>query len=82
LYDSKGRERLESKADLASRGVESPDRADALIGGIMMRLQADPFAFDPAGRQTMHQQMQQTLRQMERQRSPFAVEHVNWDLLR
>jgi hypothetical protein len=31
LYDSKGRERLESKADLASRGVESPDRADALI---------------------------------------------------
>jgi hypothetical protein len=32
LYDSKGREKLESKADLAARGVESPDRADALIG--------------------------------------------------
>ena len=31
LYDSRGRERLESKADLKSRGVESPDRADALI---------------------------------------------------
>jgi hypothetical protein len=25
LYDSRGREKLESKADLASRGVESPD---------------------------------------------------------
>jgi hypothetical protein len=34
-YDSKGREKLESKADLRSRGVESPDRADALIGSIM-----------------------------------------------
>jgi phage terminase large subunit len=32
LYDSKGREKLESKADMRSRGIESPDRADALIG--------------------------------------------------
>jgi len=36
LYDSKGRERLESKADLRTRGVESPDRADALIGAIVL----------------------------------------------
>jgi hypothetical protein len=36
LYDSKGREKLESKADLAARGVESPDRADALIGAIVL----------------------------------------------
>jgi hypothetical protein len=36
LYDSKGRERLESKADLRARGVESPDRADALIGSIVL----------------------------------------------
>jgi hypothetical protein len=36
LYDSKGRERLESKADMQARGVESPDRADALIGAIML----------------------------------------------
>jgi hypothetical protein len=36
LYDSKGREKLESKADLRARGVESPDRADALIGAIML----------------------------------------------
>jgi hypothetical protein len=35
LYDSKGREKLESKADLRARGVESPDRADALIGAIV-----------------------------------------------
>jgi hypothetical protein len=27
--DSRGREKLESKADLRARGVESPDRADA-----------------------------------------------------
>jgi hypothetical protein len=36
MYDSRGRERLESKADLRARGVESPDRADALIGAIIM----------------------------------------------
>jgi len=80
LYDSKGRERLESKADLKSRGVESPDRADALIGAVMMRLTADPYAFDPAGRQAMNELMHQALRQMERQQL-IPVEHVNWDLL-
>jgi hypothetical protein len=36
MYDSRGRERLESKADLRARGVESPDRADALIGAIIL----------------------------------------------
>jgi hypothetical protein len=36
LYDSRGREKLGSKADLASRSVESPDRADALIGAVML----------------------------------------------
>jgi hypothetical protein len=81
LYDSKGRERLESEADLQARGVESPDRADALIGAVMMRLSADPYAFDPAGRQAMHEMMDQTIRRMERNRSRFAVEHVNWDRL-
>src|SRR5215469_16594888 len=36
MYDSRGRERLESKADLRARGVESPDRADAIIGAIIL----------------------------------------------
>ncbi len=36
LYDSKGRERLESKADMRAIGVESPDRADALVGAVML----------------------------------------------
>jgi hypothetical protein len=36
LYDSKGRERLESKADMRARGLESPDRVDALIGAVML----------------------------------------------
>jgi hypothetical protein len=36
MYDSKGREKLESKADLRARGIESPDRADAIIGAIVM----------------------------------------------
>jgi hypothetical protein len=40
LYDSRGREKLESKADLRARGVESPDRADALIGAIVLGQEA------------------------------------------
>jgi hypothetical protein len=36
MYDSRGRERLESKADLRARGIESPDRADAVIGAIIL----------------------------------------------
>jgi hypothetical protein len=40
LYDSKGRERLESKADMRARGLESPDRADAIIGAIMLGIGA------------------------------------------
>jgi hypothetical protein len=36
LYDSKGREKLESKADMRARGVESPDRADAVVGAVML----------------------------------------------
>ena len=31
---------MKSKADLASRGVESPDRADALIGAIVLGIDA------------------------------------------
>jgi hypothetical protein len=40
LYDSKGRERLESKVDMRARGLESPDRADALIGATMLGIGA------------------------------------------
>jgi hypothetical protein len=40
LYDSEGREKLESKADLRARGVESPDRADPLIGAIVLGQEA------------------------------------------
>jgi phage terminase large subunit len=79
LYDSRGRERLESKADLKARGVESPDRADALIGAIAMRLAQDQFAFDAVGRQQMSAMMQQTLRQMERQRPVGCEPYVNWN---
>ena len=38
LYDSKGREKLESKTDMRARGLESPDRADAVIGAAVMSL--------------------------------------------
>ena len=37
-YDSKGREKLESKSDMRSRGLGSCDQADALVGSIMLAL--------------------------------------------
>jgi hypothetical protein len=52
----------------------------AFLALSLARLGTDQFAFDPAGRQAMHELMQQTIRQMERQQL-FPVEHVNWDLL-
>ena len=82
LYDSKGRERLESKADLASRGVESPDRADALIGAYyMLGIGSDPYALNPVAKEAMHEMMDQTIRKLERTQSPFAEPHVNWELM-
>ena len=33
--DSKGRLQLESKADMRSRGLASPDRADAVLGAML-----------------------------------------------
>jgi hypothetical protein len=84
LYDSRGRERLESKADLKSRGVESPDRADALIGAVMMRLTADPYAFDQAGQQAMLEALQSARRMMERsieRNGDFRTPYVDWNLV-
>jgi hypothetical protein len=51
IYDSKGRERIEPKSDLAAGGIESPDRAEAIIGAAMMRLEQDGFAFNATSRQ-------------------------------
>jgi hypothetical protein len=59
LYDSKGREKLESKADLRARGVESPDRADALIGSLILGQKSqidwrDAIVFQREARHWMH----------------------------
>jgi hypothetical protein len=48
----------------------------------MMRLAADPYAFDQAGGQAASELMQWSLRQMERTRCPFITEYINWDMLR
>jgi hypothetical protein len=72
IYDSRGRERVEPKADLRARGVESPDRGDALIGSVMMRLTSDSFAFDPAGRATHSELMEKSLRVLEQNQALFG----------
>jgi len=47
----------------------------------MMRLAADPCAFDQVAGQAVSELMQWSLQQMERSRSPFAVEHVDSNLV-
>jgi hypothetical protein len=74
LYDSRGREKLESKADLASRGVESPDRADALIGAVMMGPGSDPYVLNPSAHRMYLDMMQElTIRNQE---DPWRVERI------
>ena len=41
------------------RSVESPDRADALIGAVMMGIGSDPCAVNPGAREQMLAAMQQ-----------------------
>jgi hypothetical protein len=66
LYDSRGREKLESKADLANRGVESPDRADALIGAVMMGPGSDPYVLNPSAHRMYLEMMEElTIRSLE-----------------
>jgi phage terminase large subunit len=48
-YDSRARERLETKDEMRARGLVSPDRADAFVGAIYLRLMKNIHSFDPAG---------------------------------
>jgi hypothetical protein len=53
-----------------------------LIGAVMMGIGSDPYALNPRARQAMHEMMDQTIRRMDRNRPPFAVEHVNREFMR
>jgi hypothetical protein len=74
LYDSKSREKLESKADLAARGVENPDRADALIGAIVLGLESQiDWKEAPAFQKEIKRQMQ-----FDYQRTGRGRPHIEW----
>ena len=79
LYDSKGREKLEPKADMKSRGVESPDRADALIGAIMMGMGSDPFALAPGVKSQMQRDLATVTQYQEKHKNPFATPFINFN---
>jgi phage terminase large subunit len=74
LYDSKGREKLESKADLRARGVESPDRADALIGSIIL---AGASQIDWKAALAFNQQIKDQLR-LDYLRTGRGRPHIDW----
>jgi phage terminase large subunit len=76
LYDSKGREKLESKADLAARGVESPDRADALIGAIVLGI--DRHGTDWQELREINQELRRRERLGIGVNSMFPRRHIEW----
>jgi hypothetical protein len=76
LYDSRGREKLESKADLASRGVESPDRADALIGAVMMGPGSDPFVLNSRAHRALLEMMQELT--ICNEEDPWRVDRIQF----
>jgi hypothetical protein len=74
LYDSKGREKLESKADLRARGCESPDRADALIGSIIL---AQTSQIDWKAALAFQKQIKDQLR-LDYLRTGRGRPHIDW----
>jgi phage terminase large subunit len=74
LYDSKGREKLESKADLRARGCESPDRADALIGSIIL---AQMSQIDWKAALAFQKQIKDQLR-LDYLRTGRGRPHIDW----
>jgi hypothetical protein len=63
---------------MASRGVESPDRADALIGSVMLGIGSNPYALYPNGQEFMAKELEKVNRTMESRRTPFAVPYVDF----
>jgi hypothetical protein len=78
ISDSDGRDRLEPKHIYRAREGGSPDRADAVVGAVMLQVLNNKFAFDPAGRQQMTAQLQQCSRLMERSRSVGYMPHIDF----
>jgi phage terminase large subunit len=78
-YDGKGRVAIESKRDMKSRGLSSPDLADAVIIACMTGWGGLPQNLNPKVHAQTLAAMEQINRRMERNRSPFAVEYVDWN---
>jgi predicted RNA binding protein YcfA (HicA-like mRNA interferase family) len=66
--------RNHSKPHHSGRGVESPDRADALIGAVMIGPGSDPYVLNPKAHQSLLEMMQElTIRNEE---DPWRVDRI------
>jgi phage terminase large subunit len=74
MYGSKSREKLESKADLRARGVESPDRADALIRAIVLGAESQ---IDWKEAMAVHKEIKHQM-QLDYQRTRRGRPHIEW----
>jgi hypothetical protein len=64
---------------MKARGLSSPDLADAVILACMTGWGGLPQNLNPRVHAQALAAMEQLNRRMERNRSPFAVEHVDWN---
>jgi hypothetical protein len=78
MYDSRGRERLESKADLRARGIESPDRADAIIGAIVMAQDRQSAIATARELRELSQILRRDPRGSGRYGGVFGRTHLDW----
>jgi len=78
-YDGRGRVAVEAKRDMKSRGLSSPDLADAVIMACMTGWGGLPQNLNPKVHGQMLAALAHTNRLMERNRSPFYEPYVNFN---
>jgi phage terminase large subunit len=78
-YDGRGRVAIESKRDLKSRGLSSPDLADAVIMACMTGWGSLPENLSPAANKRFVQDLAACERINRRSQSEFTTEYVDWN---
>jgi hypothetical protein len=64
---------------MKSRGLRSPDLADALVGAVMLGPGSRPYAANPGLWQQEREAIESVSRHMESNRSPFYTPYVDWN---
>jgi hypothetical protein len=78
IHNGQVKTKLESKLDMRARGADSPDLADSVIMACMTGWGGWPSSLNPVGNKLMSEEFAICAREMERNRSMFATEFVDF----